>query len=392
MIINGDQKRVLLTGGRAPATLELARLLGQERHRIYVAECLPKHLCLGSRYVERCFDIPSPAADEEGFVERLAAIIREEKIDCLIPTCEEAFYIAKAYERLSACCTVFVSPIAVMRTLHSKWEFNALLRRSGFQAPDSWLIGQESELHRVLGDIDPEAREKWVMKPEFSRFSSKVEIFTGRPPLPLRMKEGESWVLQRFVEGRQICTFAVASEGRMGAYSAYSSEFTAGKGACISFTFEPDPNVMEWMERFVKLAGYTGLIALDLIVGKDGRIHPIECNPRLTSGIHLFTAADGIGRAIFRSSDEVITPKGNHSSMIALAMLLYGLPQIRSPRGIFRWLHKLLTSRDVLFRFKDPLPFLGQMGVYGTIWRISRRLNISPLEASTIDIEWNGEL
>lgn len=453
----GSGKRFLLTGGRAPATLELARLLRGAGHRVYVAESLPVHLCRSSRDVERCFDVPPPVSDEEGFVDRLRQIIREQHIDYLIPTCEEVFYIARAYDRLSGCCVVFTSPIALMRSLHSKWEFIALLRSGGLHAPDSWLIRREQELHSVLREIDPEARMKWVLKREFSRFSSKVVIFTGNPPAPLRIKEGESWVLQRFVEGRQICTFAVASEGRMGAYAAYAAEFTAGMGASISFVYEPDPDVLLWMKRFVALTGFTGFIALDMILGEDGRIHPIECNPRLTSGIHLFRAGDGIDKAImaadrrrgathgldepasigrrrgaahgldvhggtdFRwtrlcgpdapaaadlcgyasphsaqlpacgASQEIIVPKSGHSSMIALAMLLYGLPQVRSMSGLGRWLRRLLTSRDVLFRWRDPLPFLGQLGVYGAIWRISRRMKITPLEASTADIEWNGE-
>ena len=49
------------------------------------------------------------------------------------------------------------------------------------------------------------------------------------------------------------------------------------------------------------------------------------------------------------------------------------------------------SSKDVMFDFKDPLPFLLQFKSLLAYLKLAREKNISPLEASTFDIEWNGE-
>ena len=77
---------ILLTGGRAPVTLELARLFSGAGHRVFVADSLPHHLCSYSRSVFKNFLVPPPRFDPTGFIDALVDIIETEKIDLLIPT------------------------------------------------------------------------------------------------------------------------------------------------------------------------------------------------------------------------------------------------------------------------------------------------------------------
>jgi len=116
-------KNILLTGGRAPATLELARLFHAAGHRVFVAESLPWHLCRGSRAVAKNFRVPPPNQNPTGFINELVSIIKKEQIDWLIPTCEETFYVAMGRDRLQQFCPVFSTDIDQLKTLHSKWEF-----------------------------------------------------------------------------------------------------------------------------------------------------------------------------------------------------------------------------------------------------------------------------
>jgi hypothetical protein len=51
----------------------------------------------------------------------------------------------------------------------------------------------------------------------------------------------------------------------------------------------------------------------------------------------------------------------------------------------------MLRSRDVLIRFRDPLPFWSQLFSLWELFNMSRRRGVSLLEASTIDLEWNGD-
>jgi hypothetical protein len=52
--------RVLLTGARAPATLELARICARAGHVVHVADTHRWHICRGFRLITGVHRIPSP--------------------------------------------------------------------------------------------------------------------------------------------------------------------------------------------------------------------------------------------------------------------------------------------------------------------------------------------
>ncbi len=387
-------KRVLLTGGRAPASLELARLLAAAGHEVFAAESIAFPLTRFSNCIRQSFRIASPREDEQRFVGQLIGLIRDYHIHILIPTCEEIFYVSKAYHRISEYCEVFTRPIHTLRMLHSKWEFIRWLNKEGMQAPDTWILHDIQSLQLILKKVDPLEQGEWILKPEFSRFSCNVQTFKGHDLSDLDMNRGSTWVLQRFIHGTQICTFAVCREGRVLAYSAYAPSYTAG-GAAIHFEMNEHPSVRQWVERIAEALQYTGQLAFDLIVTGDSvmDIYPIECNPRLTSGIHLFTEADSLDQAYLNPDQKgMIIPHQAFRSNVALAMFIYGLPAVRSFHEFKHWRQAKKGARDVLFRRNDPLPLWGQLLTLSIFWMRSRKTNRTMIESSTSDIEWNGEL
>lgn len=367
---------LLLTGGRAPATLDLARLLFAAGHTVLVAESLPRHLCQASRAVARCFDVPAPNTDHAGFIDALGSIARVMAVDLLIPTCEEVFHVAKGAARLP--CPVFAPPIAALRKLHSKWAF---IQAVEGPKPRTWLLHELAE--RPAG--------KLVLKPEFSRFSTQVRILEADEPLPALKG---SWVVQEFVAGRALCTYGVAREGQLLAHAAYAPDFTAGAGAAIYFQPLQHPALQAWVQAFVSREGLTGQVAFDFIEAPDGTLYPLECNPRATSGIHLFEAADRLDRAFLGPVPQLTTPRPEARAQLALAMWVYGLPSAAQagPRKLFGWGKALGEAPDVVFRWDDPMPALEQWLVFAELERRARQAGVTALEASTLDIEWNGEL
>jgi hypothetical protein len=77
--------------------------------------------------------------------------------------------------------------------------------------------------------------------------------------------------------------------------------------------------------------------------------------------------------------------------MLSTAMLIYGLPASLRNGRIRHWFEKFLHSQDVIFSRKDLRPFLLQFKSIFYYLKLAREQGISPLEASTFDIEWNGE-
>ena len=77
--------------------------------------------------------------------------------------------------------------------------------------------------------------------------------------------------------------------------------------------------------------------------------------------------------------------------MLTLAMICYALPAVRSWPALGHWLATLRTSREVIFTRRDPLPGLWQGIAIAELLARAWRCGLSAVEASTCDIEWNGE-
>lgn len=367
---------VLLTGGRAPVCLELARAFASAGWRVVVAESLPVHLCSRSKAVHACYQVPEPNRDPERFIDALVEIVKAECVDFLIPTCEEIFWVSRGQERLQPHCRVLVEPLERLRELHSKWDFINLADRLGFRVPETALMTGPG-LWAGHGAL--------VLKPVFSRFASKVQFVPPGGGVSGEPTPEHPWVAQEWLKGRHLSTWSVAHGGQLTAHADYAAEFTAGGGACISFRPANEPTTLDWVRRFVGALGFTGQIAFDFIQTADGTLYPLECNPRATSGLHLFSP-EALVKALVDPRAPLQRPDPNAEVALRIPLLLYG------PQGRWRrWLHLLRHAKDAIHRPDDPRPRIDQLRMLGPLWRRSRQDGISLIEATTADLEWNGE-
>ncbi|MEZ4471618.1 MAG: hypothetical protein R3F60_12605 [bacterium] len=276
-------KTVLLTGGRAAATLELARMLKGRGVRVIMAEHIGWHLSRFSRAIHRHYRVPWPTRDLEGFISALEAIIQAEAVDLVIPTCEEIFHIARRRARLAARCAVYAADLDALVRLHHKGRFIDAARRAGLAVPATTVCTDADSLRAAL-------RGPVVLKPAWSRFAARTillpEGHRGEPlPTP---SPADPWLVQQLIPGRVLCTWGLCHAGRLVAYAAYETRFTLGLGASASVEMLDHPALEAWMARLVEEEGFTGQLGLDLIEAADGTLYGIEANPRITSGLHLF--------------------------------------------------------------------------------------------------------
>ena len=258
-----DTKHILLTGGRAPVTLDLARQFAAHGHRVVIAESVPVHLCHYSRAITHHYDVPPPNRATEAFLDRLIAIIKHEKIDLLIPTCEEIFFVSQGLERLQQHCAVFAAPIEQLRHFHSKWEFIQYARRYNLAVPETHLLTSHAELETFIARYD----KPFVLKPVFSRFATHVSIIDNTKQvhilLPqLAMSQTTPWVAQECIYGQAYCTYSIVHNGILAAHSTYAIDFTAGRGTCINFTACEQPVIERWVTHFVQQERFSGTARL----------------------------------------------------------------------------------------------------------------------------------
>lgn len=376
--------RVLILGARAPACLEWARAFGQAGWTVTVADSLAQPLSRFSRAAEHFVRLPEPRHDPEAWIEALAVVIRQQAIDLLLPTCEEVFYLAHGLERLRPLCRVFTSGFELLHRLHHKGDFAAMTEGWAVAAPPTQVLHDPAALQALAAEHDA-----LVFKPAYSRFASQTLI---RPSLAQLAKVRPSaeapWVAQRFVPGQEYCSFSVLVDGQLRAHSSYQPRYRVGRGSGIYFHSCAPAPIRAFLEQFGQATGYTGQVGFDFIEDQHGRFHVLECNPRATSGVHLFddqreqlVAALGIetGTAL----QATLEPR-----MIALAMLLLAAPQRALSREFW---HDYRQARDVIVQDGDRGPLTAQvLSLAEIIGRaLTRRCGL--LAASTADIEWNGQ-
>lgn len=390
---------ILLTGGRAPVTLDLARAFHRAGHTVFMAESLRGHLSQPSNAIKANFVVPAPRQEGEAFLAALKKIIEENQVELLIPTCEEVFHIAKGLDKLP--CRVFTEPLGKLDGYHNKWKFVVKAGDCDLRVPESMLITRQDDLLYAYAH--------WrgvVLKPVYSRFASRTLILM---PLKealstLTFDRQQPWIAQEYIEGQQFCSYSVCQNGRITAHAVYPSIFTAGQGATISFQPVEHAAIYEWVWRFVERYNVTGQMAFDFVQTADGHVAALECNPRATSGVHLLTDNPQFVESFFDVSTtlrqaqdgssaqmDCVTPYAHTSRMLGTAMLVYGMPAAIRNGSFGAWLKTFLHSDDVLLDFHDPLPFLFQFRSLFNYMSLGRRQKISALEASTFDIEWNGE-
>jgi len=253
------------------------------------------------------------------------------------------------------------------------------------EVPETTLLNSRDDVEAVRD----RAREL-VFKPAWSRFASHVVL---RPPPQaldaIAPSPAMPWVAQRFVEGEEISAYAVAREGRLKALALYRSLYRAGKGAGIFFERIEDDAARELVERIVAGTSWTGQISFDLMREADGRVLPLECNPRAVSGLHFFRDPVRFVDAVLGDGPEV-APDVTAPQTVRLAMWIYGLPAALRSGGFGRFRKAMRKGQELLDWPGDSAPVTAQWPALAEIAGVAWRERISLQAASTRDIEWNG--
>jgi hypothetical protein len=378
--------RVLILGGRAPAALELARRFAVRGAAVHIADSVPCRVSSWSRAVSGAHAIAPPRHALAQFAQDIHRLIRTHGIDMVVPTCEEIFFLSRIRRHLPASCNVFCAPFQQLRDLHSKWRFLALAQGCGAVVPAS------ASIDSLEAARDWAAGGAVVLKPEYSRFGVHVRLYRNgipadAPPLPRLGR----WVVQQFQSGRELCSYGVALAGKLVAHVTYEPRYRLGNSS--SYYFEPaqDPNIQRFVSKFVAKIRFTGQISFDWIRGDSGEVSVLECNPRAISGVHLFSESDCLPDAMTGRSDSLVAATSATPRMLAPVMLAAGLPLALRAGMLDRWLDDWRRAKDVLSVAGDRKPLLGAASDLASFAAIAVRRRSSMRQASTRDIEWDGE-
>ena len=373
-------KTVLLTLGRLPKALELARGFKRAGFRVIVADPFAWHVTRLSTSVAASICVTAPGEDRQRYLDDILRVIAQHSVDLVVPVSEESMHVAALHPRLPAGVRMYAPAQTTLLALHSKHTFIGSARDFGLAVPDTHLA-TSVEAHD-LASSGPH-----VIKPIFSCSGRGVKIIRSEQALAAADIAANT-IVQRFVPGQVYSSFSIANYGRAVVTSVYKGTVMSGT---VSVAFErvmDKPAVERWIDQFIAASNYSGFISFDFVEANDGTTYGIECNPRVTSGVH-FIEPDDLARAIVEPED----PRPVRFKKQTLFQQFYPC-LTETQKSVFRHedrannLKFLLKSRDVIWDTKDPLPFLLMPFTSYQILALSIFKGLSFGEASTRDIEW----
>ena len=375
-------KTVLLTLGRLPVALDVARGFKDNGCRVIIAEPFNWHLSRPSKAVDRCYPVTAPNTDAQAYLQDLLNVIEQEKVDLVVPVSEEIFHMSAIKDLVPHTVNVFCEPQDVLLALHDKERFIEQARDFGLSVPETHRLGSDA-------GMDLAARQDVVVKNIYSCSGSGMVRLDQGTDLP-NPKEREPSIVQARINGRVLSTCSLAQAGHVLITSIYEGLQMSGTTAAAFRRLPVHDGVARWVETFVAKSGFSGFISFDMIEDEDGTPYAIECNPRITSGVH-FMQADKLAHAVIHP--ELASEIGFRDPM-ELQQFFTCLTEagfFLAKRDGLSIARRLFGTRDVTWRSDDPLPLLLMTFTSAEILKRRMRDGVSFGEAAVQDVGWFKE-
>ncbi|MBX9761212.1 MAG: ATP-grasp domain-containing protein, partial [Beijerinckiaceae bacterium] len=258
--------------------------------------------------------------------------------------------------------------------VHDKAGFVEFALAHGLTAPETALADSAAALELAGGG-------DYIVKPRHSCAGSG--LMRGRAGEAPPQTEGS--IVQRLVRGAEHSACAIVHEGRVQACVIYRGSLMSGTVA-VGFERVEHPPIDAWVQRFAQASAWTGFLSFDFIVDEAGVPWGLECNPRLTSGVHFFETQD--------IAPAILDPHATVRIRRELCLQQFWACLTETQNSFGNWpafrsnLKNLFSTRDVSWSLADPWPLIGMPWSAWTIISQSRTRKISFGEAASMDIVW----
>jgi hypothetical protein len=389
-----DPMKFLVTSSRLPFALDEIRKLGEQGHEVVAADTFRTAPGNHSRYTTSWHVVASPRYQTLEFLTDLRAIARAERVDLVLPSFEEALYLARDAGDLGPGVPVFAPSFETLHRLHSKARLLDLAGRLGIPTPATVLADSRTELAAATRRF-----EHFFARPAFSR--GGLDLLTNTGPLAnaLRLEQCQPtaqnpWIVQEYVEGEDVCSFSIAHRGRVTGHSTYIHPRVIESAGGITFESIEDPATLATAQAIATETGYHGQLSFDFRRTDRGLLL-IECNPRPTAGVLVMSSEMFVDALLDRRPDQVLVAPAGVQFKMSSALLRDMFLHWQEARADIAAL--VSKARDVYATPGDWLPALYQVLSYTHVLGYRLR-GVGPSRPRTAlvagylhDISWNPD-
>lgn len=380
--------RILVTSSRNTFALDIIRKLGAQGHEVYGADTYSGAMGSHSKYAAGHATTASPTFDTDQFIADISDIVNEHDIEMIIPTFEEAFYLSARKDDLPEGVLVYTGDFDKLARLHDKVSFQRLCEEAGVPIPET-VVATDKETLQAAIDKFPQ----YFARAAFSR--GGVALLTNTGPLEGALKvedvnptEEQPWIIQPFVDGPMVCTYANVKDGKVQSMVTYRAPQQWAHSTGIEFVSDDSTKTLEYTQKIVDTLDptYTGQLSFDFVDHEDGLL-AIECNPRSTNGT-LMLEADELSDALTGDVEETIVAPAGKERAIRAAVLANALtPNLKSIPSTLKHFAK---ATDVSKGWHDSFAMMWAPATLVHGAKLSRGKHQKVLEALGEDIVWDG--
>lgn len=381
--------RVLVTSSRNTFALDIIRKLGSTGHTVVASDTYAGAVGSHSKYLEAHAVTASPRFDTDQFIADVIDIVNRHDIELIIPTFEEAFYLAARADDLPEGVRLFTGRFDTLARLHDKASFQRIVADAGVPVPETVVAGSKAELEEAIARFP-----QYFARAAFSR--GGVGLLTNTGPLAGNFSiddchptPDQPWLVQPFTDGPMVCSYSTIVDGRVTSHCTYRAPEQWAHSTGIGFLAIDSTRTVDYAQRIIDELDpeFTGQLSFDF-VDHEGELFAIECNPRPTNGAILIEAEE-FARALVGDVEETVVVEPGVERQITLAVLADAF--VEPLKHLPTSLHDLLHVRDVGAGWHDSLAMLWSPAtlVHGAKLSAGQRKEL--LGALGDDIVWNGE-
>ena len=207
-----------------------------------------------------------PYSYDAAFIPAMAKIVRDEKVDLVIPTTDyEIYYLSRFKDQIDA--VVVASDADTAQKYLDKYLTYQYHESLGIPFAKSWL---PKDYDHSQTDI--------ILKPREGRGSRGILINPANPT-----QFGDDCMIQPLHKGREITTaFYVKKDGSLHGLLTMERELSNGATSKSKVVREFDAALEPILSKMIAAGGLRGSLNLQSIVDANGTIIPFEVNCRIS--------------------------------------------------------------------------------------------------------------
>jgi predicted ATP-grasp superfamily ATP-dependent carboligase len=376
---------VFLTYGWCRVSYVILDSLARRGVEVHVGDASGLAMCRFSRRVASFRRYRNPYRDPEGFVDDVAAAMRETGARVLIPGHEDIVVAARHRDRLPEEAILPAGDATLLARALNKWETTEMAREAGVAVPESFVPATREELLArapaftypaiVKTQLGNSGKGVFAVRDAeecVARYDAVVADYRLEPP---------AWpIVQAFARGTGygVCLLFNRGEYRAGFCERYIRCKDGQFGTSVFRESVEVPALLDAGRRLLESVGWHGVAHLDFIYDEATGEHAlIEINPRFWGALDL-AVRSGVDFPwlLYRMAiDGDVAPVEGYRTGVASRWIVgemlheFNLVKRGNLSGAARAAAEMLRRRPAGcddFRPSDPAPLFVEMLYYGS--------------------------